>query len=62
MATLSVEIEILAHERDDQSRVTMRHILGDVLQAIGDGKSTGGSLKDRERNVVGSWRYEGDSQ
>jgi hypothetical protein len=57
MAKLSIEIQTRGHGRDDQDRATLRHILGDVLQAIGDGKSTGGTLKDRAGKVAGSWSY-----
>ena len=49
-----------SHETAAQERTMIAGFLRDVVQAVGDGKSTGGQIK-YDGAPVGSWRFENGS-
>ena len=58
-AALTVTISTASNtgEKRHQERAQLRELLGLVAQAIGDGVSTSGNIRDRAGQSAGSWSY-----
>ncbi|CCE06449.1 hypothetical protein BRAS3843_1730018 [Bradyrhizobium sp. STM 3843] len=58
-ATLTVSISTSSNmgEKQHQERAELRHLLDLVSQAVGDGKSTSGTIRNRSGQSAGTWTY-----
>lgn len=59
MASLTVSISTSSNmgEKRTSERSQMRYLLQQVEQAIGDGVSTSGSIRDQSGQSAGTWTY-----